>query len=225
MKRSSILFPILLVLTTLSLNAQIQVEPEVVENAESSTEGFFVQDGNRKVEALECYTFKDLIFAFDLKKEHFVSDAIVIRIKVGTETYNDTYKYEMDQDEFSALFSGKEYAYFKLFSSENMEEESKWYSTTKKLYLTRSILQHATSKKDLHDAKIIVQVLCSKITGEKETTEVHSDQLVTRKSHTWDVTDSSTFSIELKNRILIKRFKFITKGYPEAPVATGNCYE
>ncbi|WP_445456527.1 hypothetical protein [Flavobacterium sp. HNIBRBA15423] len=226
MKIKNLLYT-MLILLALPLNAQIEMAKEVSNETESATQGFFVNGGSQKIEALECYTFKDLTLSFDLKKEHFVCDRVDIQIKIGTaETGWITYKnFSIDQDEFTALFGDKKYAYFKIFSSEDIEEKAKWYCTISQHFLTRSRLQYTSIKSDVQGAKMMVKVLCGKITGEGETSEVVSDRVVTRKYNTWKWTDSSTFDIELKNRIYIKTFKLLMKGFPPAPVATGNCYE
>lgn len=218
MKRKSILFSMMLILLALPLNAQIEIEQETSneQESESATQGFFVKGGSQKIDALECYTFKDLILSFDLKEEHFNCDGIDIEIFVGKKMYNRGRGWK--QEEFTKLFSGKKYAYFKVFSSENMEERSDWR-------FTRSLLQHTNTKRDLHGTKMIVKVFCGKITGEEEISEVISDKVVTRKKKIWKWDESTTFSIELKNRIYIKPFKFMVSEYPKEPVATGNCYE
>lgn len=219
MKKTPILLSMLLILTALSLNAQIEVEPEAEaeDKTESSTQGFFVKGGSQKIEALECYTFKDLILSFDLKEEHFTCDRIDIEILVGTkEKYYSSFS--MSQEEFTALFGGKKYAYFKVFSSEDMRERSEWG-------FTRSLLQHTAKKRNLDGSKMVVKVACGNITGEEEISEVVSDKVVTRKRNIWKWDESTTFSIELKNRIYVNPAKFFVSEYPKDPVATGDCYE
>ncbi|WP_445456529.1 hypothetical protein [Flavobacterium sp. HNIBRBA15423] len=217
MKRKSILFSMMLILLALPLNAQIEIEQETSseQETESATQGFFVKGGSQKIDALECYTFKDLILSFDLKEEHFNCDGIDIEIFVGKKMYN---KGGLRQEEFTALFGGKKYAYFKVFSSEDMKERSKWG-------FTRSLLQHTNIKRDLDGTKMVVKVFCGKITGEEEISEVISDKVVTRKKKIWKWDESTAFSIELKNRIYIKPLKFMVSDYPKEPVATGDCYE
>jgi hypothetical protein len=234
-KGSSILLTTMLSLLTVTSFAQIEVDEPSKENKDSKTQGFFVNGGKQKLDAIECYNFKDLIVSFDIKKEHFVCDQLSIEFEIGNENKNDTYRYVVDQDEFSSLFEGKEYAYFKVFSSEDMEEESRWYTThyspnsdvaPTHYKLTRSRLQHTKSKKHLENSTITVKIYCGKITGEKEVSKALSDgRVVTNKYKTWKWEDSSTFSIPLKNRIFINIAKFKLLGYPKKPVENGACYE
>ncbi len=205
----------MLILLALPLNAQIEIEQETSSESkpESPTQGFFVKGGSQKIDALECYTFKDLIVAFDLKKEHFNCDGIDIEIFVGREKYARSH-IGLTQEEFTARFGGKKYAYFEIFTGDMKERLKK-----------RSLLQHTNTKKDLHDTKMVAKVSCGKITGEEEISEVFNGQVVTRKKKIWKWDESTTFSIELKNRIYIKPLKFMVSDYPKTPVETGNCYE
>ena len=235
MKRKSYFLAFAFSLIALSSLAQIDIDEPVNENNKSKTQGFFVKEGKQKIEELECYNFKDLILSFDLKKEHFACDRLCIELEVGNKIKNVSYKYYIDQDEFSALFEGKDYAYFKVFSSNDMKEKSEW--VFKKTYmnsdyppsyynLTRSRLQHCRSKKNLNDSKIMVKISCGKITGENAVSEARSDgRVVTRKYNTWKWFDSSVFSIDLKNRVFINIAKFKVLGYPSKPVVNGDCYQ
>lgn len=219
MKNKSILFSIFLILIALSLNAQIVIEKETSNETESSTQGFFVNGGSQKIETLDCYTFKDLMVSFDLKDEHFNCDGINVRLTFETEKRFNRSIASMIQKEFTELFGGKKYAHFTLFSSDDMKE---WFGN-----LNRSRLQHTERKKYLDGSKMVVNVYRGNITGEEVVHEVVSDKVVsrTREIWKWDKLPTTTFSIELKNRIYIPPAKYFISGDPKRPVETGSCYE
>lgn len=226
MKKKLVLLAVIFGSITMSSFAQIEIDEPANDDTESTTQGFFVKGGKQKIRALECYNFKDLIVSFDLKKEHFLCNYLLIELMVGNERKNTIYTYLIDQGDFSELFKGKKYAYFKVFSSDDMEEKSDWVYVTNARDntpsafhpLTRSDLQYTTNKKSLNDTKISVKV-----------SRIKTEIKVTLRNAYWNWTDkweevNKIFSIELKNRIHVKAAKYYMSGFPKTPVSNGECF-
>lgn len=207
-----------------SVTAQINVD-EKIEVKESTTQGFFVKNGQQKISALDCYSFDDLILSFDLREEHFTCDQIRIDLIVGDKESKYEYSYFIDGDNLKDLVKRDDYAFVKVFSSKDLTEKSVWENPTTK-HLRRSHLQYTNSKSNLDDSKLSVKIytrkktrLIPKGTSTPDGSFYNSDiQLWTE----W--TSPIEFSIGLKNRIFIKYATFFIKGFPKEPVVTENCF-
>ncbi|TNE55441.1 MAG: hypothetical protein EP338_04020 [Bacteroidetes bacterium] len=133
------------------LQAQIDVEKPVSEEVlgDSPTSGFFVNDGQTKLSKMSCYTFKNLVVAFDLKKEHFECDRLDIKIRTGDFKYreHETYTFYIEKKDLEK-FKGKEYAYVYVFTKDDLKENSPFLNLSRNRYypMTRSRLQHTWEK-------------------------------------------------------------------------------
>lgn len=221
------------IILSFSSFAQITVEDD--NNIESKTQGFFVKNGAQKIDALECYDFKNLILAFDLKPEYFTYDEIFITLTITNNQRNamgvvidEQFFLKINKDIFNIQFAGKDYAYFKIFASDDLKEKSEFeYRYSSVIYsLTRSKLQYTTNKKALTDSKMIAEISFGRITGFRTVSETLSDgRVVSNNVNTWEWKPEIEFSIDLKNRIFINPVKAFSEGVPEEPLITGKCYE
>lgn len=195
--------------------AQLNIQEE---KKESKTQGFFVNNGSIKLDDLECYNFKDLIVSFDIQEFMWEADYIYVYLKYGRPESNGqtdalaTYSYRITNTDFNRLFKDKEYAYFKVFSTDDMSEKSELFGG-----LRRGALQNTTLKKNV-DASILQAKVHVSVTIGKKIDEYGN----VYNRYRWD--EAANFSIDLKNRKRIPRTYMFNDDKAYAVDTSGDCY-
>lgn len=214
-----------------ALQAQIEIDEEKDDN-ESTTQGFFVKKGQMRIEALECYDFEDLIISFNIKKEHFACDRISIVLQLGNPEKKNSIKeyiYTVDREDFKVLFEDKDYAYFKIFSSPDLDEKSDWKwkdEYNRRIPLQRIDLQYALKKPEVETFKIVALIRCGNIKGVKTVHETKSDgSIVSRDIENWDWSTSTALELDLKNRIFVSYVDAFKNKHKKVTTTDQGCYK
>ncbi len=220
--------------------SQIVVNEEKKEEGKiSTTEGFFVNGGQLKINELVCYTFPDLVVAFD-KKEHFSGyDEYYATIEIrGAKEKddnrslfnpsNDKNEINMTAEAFNDLFKNTPYGYLLIYPSKDANHKLAWKrkdntSGGKWPIISPLRLQFANSK-----SRVEGVILRFKLYGKTAKapkiiydTNAEGSRTVSHEIPQFDYSQLVELKLDLKNRIKRKFFG----STPTDPIDTGACYE
>lgn len=203
---------------------QIQVNTTQQDALEdSNTQGFFTNQGQTKIDVIDCYAFNDLYVSIDLNQAILSYDEIDVSLGIGRPGEGKLwYSKRYTKEEFRELCAGKDYAAITVFNSSDLEEKSQFLSTADRKGLTRSRMQFTGYKNELNNSVFVCRLYFRKITGTEYLTETLTDgSTYTSPQNTYEHLNGPEFQIQLKNRIK----KFLLAPLPSIPEGSNNCME
>lgn len=191
--------------------------------------GFYVNEGQTQINSLDCYTFKDLYAALNLKASYF--DGVYWRVQIGLYKEGDRWYFrqwtwDLDRNEFLSYFRNKDYLAFAVFDNPDLKAKSGLgranRSSSQNFYLTRASLQHSHAKKYLEGMHLKVELMVGEVSGYRKeySTDVHGNVVEQRIPHYSHVIVASS-KLPLNNRI---KKGMMEATPPKNPVSTGDCY-
>lgn len=194
---------------------------------ESTTLGFYVNNGKTAVTELSCYDFDNLCIKHEVTREMLGYDKIHYTISYSSSELS-SHEYEMQGQIFQSKYKSGDIATISVFK-DDLKESSQFRSSTDG-YNTRSEWQY-TDRNAVKEITASITINGAVIKGYEEKYDAGSSSYKRVPMYEWTKLDEKKDALVIKNRIknknrvfqFIPGLNFFLGSKPKNIVKTGTC--